>query len=593
MPNLPINKQETPTDRPLTRFIRLLSLDKSDILSIFIYSVFGGVITLTIPLGIQAIINLIAMQQATTSWMVLIFVVALGTAIAGSLRVLQFIITEILQRRIFTRSAFEFAYRIPKLRIERIKDQYAPELANRFFDTLSIQKGMPKVVLDFSDSILQIFFGLVLLALYHPFFVAFGVVMIILLLTVILATGGSGLRSSLKESKYKYKVAFWLEELGRTMGSFKLAGRTKYHLDKTDDLVDGYIEYRTKHFSVLRLQLISIVTLKTLATGALLLIGGWLVIANEINIGQFVASEIMIIIVLNSLEKIIMSMETIFDLLTAVEKIGAVADLELESEEGMDFKEINTHPQGMAIKMVDLSYHPESSPKPILKNLNLEIAPGERVAICGTNGSGKTTLLKVLLGLYQDTNGVLTYNGIPRGNINVASLRSFMGDHVSEEYLFQASLAKNISMGREEVSLSMIVSVCEKVGLMEFVQSLPEGLDTIIPSDGEGLPQSVIRKIILARCIVDSPRFVAVEPILNNLNHADKLRLMQLLLDKKAPWTLVAVTYNSQLARRCDKIVVLDKGEIIFQGKYEELKQQPYFKDLFDDVFECDQYLNN
>jgi ABC-type transport system involved in cytochrome bd biosynthesis fused ATPase/permease subunit len=86
---------------------------------------------------------------------------------------------------------------------------------------------------------------------------------------------------------------------------------------------------------------------------------------------------------------------------------------------------------------------------------------------------------------------------------------------------------------------------------------------------------------------------VAVEPILNNLNHADKLRLMQLLLDKKAPWTLVAVTYNSQLARRCDKIIVLDKGEIIFQGKYEELKQQPYFKDLFDDVFECDQYLNN
>lgn len=568
---------------PLRRFFRLLQLDKKEIILIYIYSVFEGIISLTIPVGIQAIIGLIALNQVSSSWIVLTFIVALGITISGVMRLMQHIITETLQQRLFARSAFEFAYRIPRLRMEAIKDQYAPELANRFFDTLSIQKGIPKILVDLSAAFFQIIFGLILLALYHPFFVLFGFVLLLLITIIIIASFNPGLSSSLLESKYKYKVAYWLEELGRTMGSFKLAGRTKYPLEKTNDLVGGYLDYRKKHFNVIKIQLISVIVLKTIATAALLSIGGLLVISGEMNIGQFVASEIVIITILNSLDKIVMGMETIFDLLTAVEKIGTVTDLPLEADSGIDFKEINCS-NGIAISIQNLTYIEEKHQYKILNDIDLEIAANERLCIVGFSAAGKSTLLRIIMGWYDNFLGTIAYDNIPRRNINVASLRSYMGDYVTEEHLFHGTLAENISMGRSDVSLQDIIEVCEKISLSKFIKSQPEGLHTVIASDGENLPQSVIKKIILARCIVDHPRLVVTEPLLYNLNDDDTERMINILTDRCNPWTLIAVSRSIRMAKACDRIIVMDQGQIIFDGDLKVLEKEPYFNQLFDDV---------
>lgn len=568
---------------PLKRFFRLLQLDKGDIGYIYTYAVFEGIISLTIPVGIQAIINLIALNQMSSSWIVLIFIVALATAIAGGMKLMQYIITETIQQRIFARSAFEFAYRMPRLRMEEIKHQYAPELANRFFDTLSIQKGMPKVLVDLSAASFQIIFGLILLALYHPFFVLFGFVLLLLIAIVVVSTFSPGLSSSLLESKYKYKVAYWLEELGRTMGSFKLAGRTQYPTVKTDELVGSYLQYRKKHFKVVKAQIVSVIVLKTIATAALLSIGGLLVINNEMNIGQFVASEIVIIIILNSLDKIVMGMETIFDLLTAVEKIGLVTDLPLESEEGLDFKEVHC-PDGISLHINDLTYILGTHQYKVLDKINLNVKAGERICVAGASASGKSTLLRIIMGWYDGFQGTISYNDIPIKNINIASLRSYIGDHVSEEHLFHGTIAENISMGREEVSVQEIIQVAQKVNLSSYIKEQPEGFNTMITSDGENLPQSIIKKIILARCIVDTPRLIVTEPLLYSLNANDTKKIINLLTDRANPWTLIAVSRSAKMAKSCDRVVVMDKGKIIFKGSYEILQQQPYFEQLFDDV---------
>jgi ABC-type bacteriocin/lantibiotic exporter with double-glycine peptidase domain len=314
-----------------------------------------------------------------------------------------------------------------------------------------------------------------------------------------------------------------------------------------------------------------------------LLIGGLLVINNEMNIGQFVASEIVIIIIINSLEKIIMGMETIFDVLTAVTKIGEVSDIILEDETGIDFGNV-IGDSGIAISLHNLSYTAGERTTNILSNIDLDIEAGERLCILGTNASGKTTLLRIIMGWYENFSGSISYNNIPHKNINISSFRSFVGDHVSEEHLFYGSLEKNISMGRAEVSVQDIMNICDEVGLTDYIQTLPKGLDTVIASDGEDLPQSVIKKLILARCIVDHPRLVATEPLLNNVEAHDREKLMELLLSRKKPWTLVAVCRNSIMAQKCDRIIVLDKGEIIFKGTYDELLSQPYFNLLFDDL---------
>ena len=568
---------------PLKRFFRLLKLDKKDIGFIYMYAIFEGVISLTIPVGIQAIINLVALNQVSSSWILLTFLVALATGVAGAMKLMQHIITETIQQRIFTRSAFDFAYRMPRLQMESIRNEYAPELANRFFDTLSIQKGIPKILVDLSAASLQIIFGLILLSLYHPFFVFFGFILLVLIAIIVVSTFSPGLSSSLLESKYKYKVAYWLEELGRTMSSFKLAGRTQYPLEKTDELVTGYLEHRKKHFRVVKVQMISVIILKTLATAALLSIGGLLVINNELNIGQFVASEIVIIIILNALDKIVMGMETIFDLLTAVEKIGLVTDLPLEEESGLDFKEIYC-PDGMSININNLTYVTGDHQQKILDRIALDVKSGERICVVGASASGKSTLLKVIMGLYNNFSGTISYNDIPRKNMNIASLRSYMGDHITEEHLFHGTLIKNITMGRSNVSIQDVIEVCKKIRLSEFIKSQPEGLNTMISSNGERLPQSVIKKIILARCIVDMPKLVVTEPLLYSMSSDDTKRIINILTNRENPWTLIAVSRSARMAKACDRVIVMDKGQIIFKGSYSELEAQPYFDQLFDDV---------
>ena len=201
--------------RPLKRLLRLLAIDRRDILFVYLYAAVNGLVALSLPLGIQAIIGLILAGRVSTSWIILTVIVTAGVALSGLLQVVQLSITEVLQQRIFTRSAFEFAYRIPRFKTEAMRGIYAPELVNRFFDTLNVQKGLSKLLLDFTASGLQILFGLILLSFYHPFFIFFGVFLAALLGAIVYWTGPKGLKTSLKESSDKYRVAHWLQELAR------------------------------------------------------------------------------------------------------------------------------------------------------------------------------------------------------------------------------------------------------------------------------------------------------------------------------------------------------------------------------------------
>ena len=200
---------ESLSGNPLKKFFRLLSLEKQDIALVYIYAVINGFIALSLPLGIQAIMELATSAQLSTSLIVLIIVVLAGILLSSGLQIMQYGIIEKLQQRIFTRATFEFAHRIPRMKVESLIKEYSPELMNRFFDIMTIQKGLPKLVVDLSASLLQIVFSLILLAFYNAFFVIYGVLVVILVVFLFRLTSEKGLNTSLKESDYKYKVAHW------------------------------------------------------------------------------------------------------------------------------------------------------------------------------------------------------------------------------------------------------------------------------------------------------------------------------------------------------------------------------------------------
>jgi ABC-type bacteriocin/lantibiotic exporter with double-glycine peptidase domain len=563
------------------RFFRMLEADKQDIIYLYIYSIFSGLINLSLPLGIQAIIGLIMVGQSATSWGVLVTAVTIGVAVVGGLKVMQLVISESLQQRIFTRSAFEFAYRIPRFKTEAIFKSYAPELVNRFFDTLTVQKGLPKILMDFSEAILQILFGIVLISFYNSAFLVFGLCIIFILLFIFLVTGRRGLETSLKESKYKYQVAHWLEEVARTMYSFKLAGTTKMHLEKVDELTVNYLNARKKHFSILLIQFVSIVSFRTIITGGLLILGSILVMDGRINIGQFVAAEIVIIQVMGASEKLILSMDTIYDMLTALEKIGAVTDIELEGNDGIDFEEINNVDKGIKIKATNLSYQFPDAHEPLLKNLNFEIQMGEKICIAGYNSSGKSTLLQIISGLYENFTGALTYNDIPRDNLNINSLRYYIGNYSPQDDLFGGTLLENITMGAESVSLKDVTEAIDKVGLQDFIDNLPKGYNTIIEPMGGRMSRTIIKKIILARGIVHRPRLLAMEELLAKFERKERENIIELLTDKNQKWTLVVVSNDAALAEKCDRVFVMKDGEIVDEGTFKEVSKHNCFETNF------------
>jgi ABC-type bacteriocin/lantibiotic exporter with double-glycine peptidase domain len=566
--------------KPLQRFFLLIKPDQKEIAYVYIYAIFSGILTLSLPLGVQAVIGLVQGGEVSSSLVILIAVVTIGTLLTGILKVMQLTVTETLQRRVFARSALEFALRIPRFRMDALENDYPPELTNRFFDTLTVQKTLPKILMDFSTAVLQIIFGLLLISFYHPFFVFFAMAILVILFAILRWTGPQGLETSLMESKYKYKVAHWLQEIARAMPTFKLAGSARLPLTKTNDLVNGYLHARANHFKILVSQYGVIVAFKTVVTAVLLALGGILVIRNQISIGQFVAAEIVVLLILNNVEKVILTLADIYDLLTGLEKIAHVSDIPLDEEDGMSFEQVDTG-AGMRVQARNLSFQFTNGNQQILKNLNFEIKPGEKVCIAGYNGSGKSTLIQVIAGMLTRYEGTVSYNGAPAQNFDLVSLRSFIGDHGSQEDIFQGTLWENICLGHEDINFNQIVWAVEQVGLADFVQNLPMGYNTLLVPGGRNLSQSVKTKIILARGILSQPRMLALEEFLGNLQPSDRERMADMLTARSQPWTLLAVSNDPLLAARCERIFLMKEGEIIAQGSYEELRDLDDFRHIF------------
>lgn len=551
------------TLRPFQRLFGLLRTDRRDIFYLYLFALVRGVIMLSLPLGIQAIINLIGGGQVATSWGVLIGFVTIGIFFTGVLQVMELTVSEFLKQRIFARSALEFAYRMPRISNSATQGRYLPELVNRFFDTLTIQKGLNKVLIDVPVSSLQILLGLILLAFYHPFFIGFGFFLILLLYLIFRFTGQNGMRTSLLESKFKYMTAHWLEELGRSNSTFKLAGTTTLPLAKADDLATKYVKARSSHFRVLMGHYWAMVGFKTIVTLALLVLGGILVFTERMNIGQFVAAEIIIIILLGSVEKVILGLESIYDVLTALEKLGEVTDIPLEQQDGLSVPASMDHGPAMAVELRNVTFNSHWSGNPILRDVSVSLAPGEKVFLTGTNGSGKSVLLGIVAGMIEPNEGNVLIDGQGIRSLCPKQMRSAMGDSFSHEDIFSGTVLDNIVMGRPWVSADDVRNAAERTGLMRMLVDLPEGLLTSLDGLGARLPQSLMKRIILARCIAGKPRLVLYEDDAHPHLVEDHDLLLDLLTGEQADFTLIAVGHDPRLRDRCSRKLKLERGLLL------------------------------
>lgn len=546
---------------PLQRFFRLLSPNRKTIRNLYLFAIINGMIALSLPLGIQSIINLIQGGEISASWILLVAIVLAGYLITGMIQVVQLQITENLQKDLFTRSAFEFAYRIPRIRMDALHQHYAPELMNRFFDTITLQKGVAKVLLDFTAAGLQILFGLILLSFYHPFFIVFSFIVVFLVLIIGRYVFSRGLKSSITESKYKYKVAFWLEEIARTNTTFRLSCETALPILKTDKLVDSYLDARGKHFNIILRHYYIFIFFQILVASGFLVMGSILVFNQQMNIGQFVASEIIVLLLLSSSERLLKSMETVYDLLTSLEKIGQVTDLPLESTDNSLKISDTLKEKGVSLVINDITFTYPDSTVPVLEHLSLRIDSGEKVCITGGNGSGKSSLLKLLTRFYEPDKGTILCDNVPIVNYDVMQLRGLIAACIADDRIFEGTLLENLTVGRE-MSTDRIYRVMELTGLVDFLHQLPEGYQTMIGPQSKRITSSTAQKLILARNLLKEPGLLILEDIFNNLEAEEKRTLFRNILSPENKLTVVVVSRDPAIQAMTDRLITLKNGRI-------------------------------
>lgn len=518
---------------------------------------------MSLPLGIQSIISFVLGGAISTSLVLLVIVVILGVFLYGLLQVNQMKIIEKIEQRLFVRYSFQYAHIIPNLSSKEIDGYYLPELVNRFFDTVSLQKGIAKILLDMPAATIQILFGLILLSFYHPVFIFFGVLLLSILYLILRTTGNKGLETSIEESNYKYKVAGFLQELARVITTFKFSRNRELHIRKTDDYVNGYLNARTAHFRILLFQYWTLIIFKVLIVSAMLIIGGYLLVNQQLNIGQFIAAEIVILMVLGSVEKLIVNLDKVYDVLTSIDKINKVTDKPTERWGEVPFEGI-TAPLKISLKDVSFGY---ARDKEVLHKVSLDLSAGEKVCIMGRENSGKSTLLRLLTGAFKEYGGSIMINGVPLGNYDVRTLRTNTGILVQMQDIFHGTLRENICTGDASITHFEMNELAEMVGLKPFIDQHAEGYELMLYPAGQHLSARVIKMILLMRALIHKPAILLLEEPWLGLEDENASKIQDYLLDYPADKVVVVVSNDEEFAARCHKVIEMEKGTVKSQIK--------------------------
>jgi ATP-binding cassette, subfamily B, bacterial len=466
-------------------------------------------------------------------------------------------VIERIRQKLFTRYALEFSSKIPQINLQEMDNYYLPEVINRFFDIPALAKSIEKLLVEIPTSVIQILLGLILLSFYHPVFIAFGAFVLIVLIVIISITSPKGFETNMLSSDYKYKTAGWLQEVARGSKTFRYSKGSALHMQKSDELISEFLESRTAHFKILTTQYWSLIVFKILIVATMLIAGTWLLLNQQINVGQFIAADIVIILIINSVEKLIATMDNVYDSLTSIEKLSKIVDCKIEASGNLNFKN-NT---GCFVQFNDVGFaYPNGSMG--LKHADFMIASNQVLCVKGESGAGRSTILRLLTGAYTGFTGSILLNQIPIGNYNLKDLRANTGIMLNEQDVFRGTILENLTMGNTNISIEDITALADKIGFTDFIINNKNGYDTVLDPTGKRLSQHVRQNIKLMRALLGKPTLLLLETPLEHLHYQQQFTMMEYLrLESNA--TVIIISNDKDLQELSDQVLVLENGVII------------------------------
>ncbi|MCA9156820.1 MAG: ABC transporter ATP-binding protein [Planctomycetales bacterium] len=541
--------------KPLWRFLVMLRLDQRDVWTIGLFALVAGILSLATPLAIESLVNVVSWGTYLQPLVVLAIMLLTCLGIAGILRVLQTIIVEIIQRRQLVRIVGDLSHRFARARQTALDGEYPRELANRIFDIMTIQKASAVLLLDGVSIVLTTILGMLLLAFYHPYLLGFDLVLLLSMLSITRLLGRGGIQTSIDESVVKYKIAHWLQDVIASPVPFKVNGGESLAVERANRLTTDYLDARQRQFRVVIRQVAFAMGLQVIASTALLGLGGWLVIQQQLTLGQLVASELVVTLVVSSFAKAGKSLEKFYDLMAGIDKIGHLLDIPVDAR--YEMKEQVAQP--VDVRWQELSFHcPMAGVTYHIPSAKIDA--GARVAITGHDRSGKSLLLKCLAGLVEPQHGMAEVNGMSAQQAALSSHGRMIG-YAGLPQIFHATLQENVDLARSEVGQQRVREALGAVGLWDAVLGLPQGLDTYLQTDGGLLTRTQRAQLMIAQAIAGQPKLLLLDGVLDELTPEVLEHVWQSVAAPQASWTLLIVTNQEHIASRCALRLELESSE--------------------------------
>lgn len=541
---------------PWSRLVDLLRAESTDLWVLLVYGAGVGLVSLAVPVAVSALVNTVTFGTMLQPLVILSALVLVGLVFEGVLSAMQFRVVELVQRRVFVRTAVDLAHRLPWVRASAFDQDYGPSLVNRFFDVLTVQKTAATLLLDGMAIALQTLVGTALLAFYHPLLLAFDALLVASLAVVLFPLGRGAVQTSIAESKAKYATAAWLEELSRHDTVFRSEAARRFAASRGEHFVVEYLRARGAHFRIVIRQHIGSYALKAVLSALLLGLGGYLVIERQLTVGQLAAAEIIVSGVLVGVGRIGKQLDNAYDLVTALDKLGHLTDLPLEREGGDPAPPRDPRGSALRCESVSFGYSPRS---PVLHDLDLSVAPGEAVALMSPTHGGKSTLAQLLIGLRTPSRGVIRLDGADLRELSLGALRREVA-LVGDPEVFEGTVAENIALGRDDVSPEAIRQAVARVGLEATVGELHDGLHSVLQSGGAPLSSAQISRLMIARALVGGPRLLLLDGVLDGLDEATLRDVLPALLAAHSGRTLLVLTRREDIAARLPRTIQLTHG---------------------------------
>ena len=437
---------------PLKRFIALLKPEGRDIRAILVFSVIIGLLSLTTPLAVEAVVNTIAFGRYLQPLVILSFIVLIFLGFRAGLNILMTIVSEIIQRKLFVRTVEDLAYRLTRVPLSTWQKYHGPELVNRFFDIVSVQKITSKLLLETLMLGLQTIIGLTVLAFYHPFLLGYDIGLLVLMTVVLRFIGRGAVKTAQQESQLKYETAAWLQEIVRHPSTFKFNGGLGYAINRADELAAQYINHRQSHFRILIKQISFAMFMQVIAATVLLALGGYLVIEGQMTLGQLVAAELIVTVILGSFAKLGKDLESFYDLMASVDKLGKLFDLPVDPVNKL---QLARRPGAYGVTMVDTKL---SSDQP--SSYHIEFRPGRTYSIFGGPELQRAALIETLIGQRKPKAGHVLLDEFRVDAISSESLQEKIS-LIREVEIFEGTIDQNLRMGRRNVGSAQVNDIVE------------------------------------------------------------------------------------------------------------------------------------